>query len=221
MTEDWKTGPHQLTYRQTERTFGLVADALAKDVPDGLPSDILAAICDELLEASVPEEHKHQHRAGGGLDRRGNLLPAAAPRHQRLRRPRSLLGTPLRRGPGQDSELFFGYYASAVTMIREEHGPPVPELTRRMTVCSCHTDPARTLVPVLTAMPGHGIGLGDILADSGYAHRDAGAWALPLRQSGAQLVQDLHPSDRGPQGTHHGAIIANGNLYCPCHPARC
>jgi hypothetical protein len=87
-----------------------------------------------------------------------------------------------------------------------------------MTVCSCRHDPARALVPVLTAMPGHGIPPGDILADSGYAHRDAGAWAVPLRQSGAQLVQDLHPSDRGPRGTHHGAIIANGNLYCPATP---
>jgi hypothetical protein len=34
---DWKHGPHQLTYRQTERTFGLVADAVAKDEPGGLP----------------------------------------------------------------------------------------------------------------------------------------------------------------------------------------
>jgi len=33
----WKDGPHLLTYRQTERTFGLVTDALAKDEPDGLP----------------------------------------------------------------------------------------------------------------------------------------------------------------------------------------
>ena len=121
-------------------------------------------------------------------------------------------------GPGQDSELFFGYYASAATMMREEHGPPVAELARRMTVCSCRHDPARALVPVLTAMPGQGIGLGDILSDSGYAHRDADAWAIPLRQSGAQLIQDLHPSDRGPRGTHHGAIIANGNLYCPATP---
>ena len=63
-----------------------------------------------------------------------------------------------------------------------------------------------------------GIPLGDILADSGYAHRDAGAWALPLRRAGAQLVQDLHPHDRGPKGTHDGAIIANGNLYCPKTP---
>jgi hypothetical protein len=67
-------------------------------------------------------------------------------------------------------------------------------------------------------MPGQGIPLGDLLADSGYSYRDAGAWALPLRQAGAQLIQDLHPHDRGPKGTHHGAIIANGNLYCPATP---
>ena len=103
-------------------------------------------------------------------------------------------------------------------MTREEHGPPVAELAPRMTVSSCHTDPARALVPVLTAMPASGIPLGDMLADSGYAHRDADAWAIPLRAAGAQLIQDLHPSDRGPRGTHHGAIIANGNLYCPATP---
>ena len=38
MIADWKHGPHQLTYRQTERTFGLAADVLGKDAPDGLPS---------------------------------------------------------------------------------------------------------------------------------------------------------------------------------------
>jgi len=94
----------------------------------------------------------------------------------------------------------------------------VPELARRMTLSSCHLDPVRALAPVLTAMPGQGIPLGDITADSGYAHRDADAWAIPLRRAGAQLIQDLHPHDRGPQGTHHGAIIANGNLYCPATP---
>jgi hypothetical protein len=39
-----------------------------------------------------------------------------------------------------------------------------------------------------------------------------------LRAAGAQLVQDLHPHDRGPQGTFLGAIIANGNFYCPATP---
>jgi hypothetical protein len=103
-------------------------------------------------------------------------------------------------------------------MVADEHGQPVPELARRMTLTSCHPGPARALVPVLTRMPAAGIGLGDILADSGYAHRDAQAWAIPLRQAGAQLIQDLHPHDRGPQGTHQGAIIANGCLYCPATP---
>jgi hypothetical protein len=31
-------------------------------------------------------------------------------------------------------------------------------------------------------------------------------------------VQDLHPADRGPQGTHDGTIICNGSLYCPATP---
>ena len=195
VTEDWKTGPHQLTYRQTERTFGLVTGALAKDVPDGTPSEILARICDDLLEASIPEEHKTTSTALA-VDRTDLETFSRPPPHgtSDCADPEASWGHRKGGGPGQDSELFYGYYASAATMMREEHGPLVPELTRRMTVCSCRHDPARALVPVLTAMPGQGIPLGDILDDSGYAHRDAGAWAIPLRQAGAQLIQDLHPS---------------------------
>jgi hypothetical protein len=29
---------------------------------------------------------------------------------------------------------------------------------------------------------------------------------------------DLHPNDRGPQGTFAGAVLHNGNLYCPATP---
>ena len=216
---DWKYGPHRLTYRQTERTFGLVTGALAKDIPDGLPSARLQRICDDLLEASIPDEFKDASTslAVDWTDVETFSRPPSRGTRD-CADPEASWGHRSGGGPGQDSELFFGYYPSAATMMRDEHGPPVPELARRMTVCSCRHDPARALVPVLTAMPGDGIPLGDVLSDSGYAHRDAGAWALPLRQSGAELIQDLHPSDRGPRGTHHGAIIANGNLYCPATP---
>jgi hypothetical protein len=219
VTEDWKTGLHQLTYRQTERTFGLVTGALAKDHPDGTPSEILAAICDDLLEAGIPAEHKHASSALA-VDWTDVETFSRPPPHgtSDCADPEASWGHRNGGGPGQDSELFFGYYLSAATMMREEHGPPVPELARRMTLSSCHADPARAIVPVLTRMPGDGIPLGDILDDSGYAHRDAEAWAIPLRAACAQLIQDLHPSDRGPKGTHHGAIIANGNLYCPVTP---
>jgi hypothetical protein len=55
---EWKNGPHRLTCRQTERTFGLVADALGKDEPNGLPSGPLQRACDGLLEAGIMEEFK-------------------------------------------------------------------------------------------------------------------------------------------------------------------
>ena len=103
-------------------------------------------------------------------------------------------------------------------MMTDQNGHAIPELARRATLSSCRHDPVRVLAPVLTAMPGQGIPLGDVLADSGYSHRDAAARATPLRQAGGQLIQDLHPNDRGPEGTRDGAIISNGNLYCPQTP---
>ncbi len=216
---DWKHGPHLLTYRQTERTFGLVADAAGKDEPDGLPSDQLQGICDDLLEASVPEQFKDASRslAVDWTDLESFSRPPPA-RGGDCADPEASWGHRKNHLLRSVDELFFGYYFSAGIMMREENGPAVPELARRAILSSCRHDPVRALVPVLTAMPAAGIPLGDILADSGYAHRDAQAWALPLRAAGAALVQDLHPHDRGPKGTHHGAIISNGNLYCPQTP---
>ena len=219
VTEEWEHGPHQLTYRQVERTFGLVAKALGKDEPDGAPSGDLAAVLDDLLEASIPGQHKDAS-AALAADWTDTESWSRPPRHgtTECAGPEASWGHRNSSLPGPRGEMFFGFYLSAATMTREEKGPAVPEPARRMTLCSCRLDPARALVPVLTRMPRAGIALGDILDDSGYAHRDAAAWAIPLRQAGAQLIQDLHPSDRGPHGTHHGAIIANGSLYCPATP---
>ena len=216
---DWKHGPHLLTYRQTEYAFALAAAALGKDEPDGLPSGPLQRVCDDLLEAGIAEEFKNGSRslAVDWTDMESFSRPpprgtsdCADPEASWGHRKNNLLRS-------QD-ELFYGYYLSAGIMVPEENGPAVPELTRRATVSSPRHDPVRAFVPVLTALPGQGIPLGDILDDSGYAHRDADAWAVPLRQAGAQLVQDLHPHDRGPRGTHEGAVTANGNLYCPRTP---
>ena len=216
---DWKQGPHLLTYRQVERTFGLVADALAKDKPDGLPSAALQAACDDLLEASIPKEHKNASTALAvdwtDMETFSRPPPkgtsdCADPGASWGHRKNNLLRC--------EDELFYGYYLSAGIMMPEEHGRPVPEYGRRITLSSCRQDPVPALVPVLTALPAAGIPLGGILADSGYAHRIPANWAVPLRAAGAQLIQDLHPSDRGPHGTHHGAIISNGNLYCPDAP---
>jgi hypothetical protein len=219
VTTSWKTGPHQLTYRQVEHTFRLITAALAKDEPDGAPTQDLQAACDQLLEASIPAEHA-KNSAALAADWTDIESWSRPPRHGTTgcADPEAHWGHRNSNLPGPKGEMFFGYYLSAITMAREENGPAVPELARRMTVCSCALDPARALVPVLEKMPAEGIPLGDIIADSGYSHRVPADWATPLRRAGASLVQDLHPHDRGPQGTHHGAIIANGNLYCPATP---
>ena len=213
VTEEWKHGPHLLTYRQVERTFGLVVKALGKDEPGGAPSDVLASVLDDLLEASIPAQHKDASTALAA-DWTDMETFARPPRRgsTECAGPEASWGHRTSNLPGPRGEMFFGFYLSAGTMTREETGPAVPELARRMTLTSCRLDPARALVVVLTRMPAAGIRPGDILDDSGYAHRDAAAWAIPLRRAGAQLIQDLHPNDRGPRGTHQGAIIANGNL---------
>ena len=215
----WKNGPHLLTYRQAEYTFGLVTAALGKDEPDGQPSPSLQRVCDGLLEASVQAGFKVASSSlavdWSDLESFSRPPPAkggdcADPEASWGHRRNNLLH--------DEDELFFGYYLSDAVTVPDEHGPPVPELARRMTVSSCRCDPVPAFTPVLTAMPAAGIPLGDVLADSGYSHRVPRNWAAPLRQAGAALIQDLHPHDRGPRGTDQGAVIANGNLYCPCTP---
>ncbi len=216
---DWKDGPHLLTYRQAEYTFGLVARALGKDQPDGLPAPELQRARDDLLEVSVPEEFKDASRslAVDWTDLESFSRPP--PRGTSgCADPEASWGHRKNNLRHDEDELFFGYYLSDAVTVPDEPGPPVPELARRMTASSCRHDPVPAFTPVLTALPEHGVPLGDVLADSGYSHRVPQNWASPLRQAGAALVQDLHPHDRGPRGTYQGAVIANGNLYCPKTP---
>jgi hypothetical protein len=216
---DWNNGPHLLTYRQTEYTFRLVTGALGKDEPDGLPSPQLQAACNDLLEAGIPAQLKDASAslAVDWSDLQSFSRPPPA-KGGPCADPEASWGHRKDNLTGSQDELYFGYYLSAAVMAADEHGSPVPELARRATLSSCRHDPVPAFAPVLTAMPQDGIPLGDVLADSGYSHRIPQHWAAPLRQAGAQLIQDLHPHDRGPKGTHQGAVISNGNLYCPATP---
>ncbi len=205
--EDGKDGPHLLTYRQTERTFGLVAGALGDDHPGGLPAARLQRICDDLLEASIPEQFKDAGRslavdwtdlesfsrpppATGG--------PCADPEASWGHRKNNLLRS--------EDELFYGYYLSAGIMMRDENGPAVPEFARRATASSCRHDPVRALVPVLTAMPAAGIPLGDVLAE------------LRLRPPRRRWLGDPAPPGRG--ATHPGPPPPRPQTAAPKAPTK-
>ena len=145
---DWPRGPHLLTYRQTEYTFGLVTAALGKDEPDGLPSAALAGVCDSLLEASAPDEFKAASTslavdwtdlesfsrpppAKGG--------PCADPEASWGHRKNNLLRS--------EDELFFGYYFSDAIMMRDEGArlspswPAAPRCRRAGTTRSAPSPP--------------------------------------------------------------------------------
>ena len=117
VTEDWKAGPHQLSYRQAERTFGLITAALAKDTPDGTPSAALATVLDDLLEASIPDEHKNVSTALAADWTDVESFSRPPPRGSRTcADPEASWGHRTSNLPGPKGEMFFGYYLSAVTM---------------------------------------------------------------------------------------------------------
>jgi hypothetical protein len=254
----WNRGPHTLTYRQLEYTYRLIAKKLAKQKPDGSPSEALSDVLDRLLlEASVQAlgEPASSSYAVDWTDQEAwsrpppkpagerepptepvadnsqpaktetDIAPAVTPdahqqpeEHQRRSDREAAWGHRNTNHPARN-EMFYGYYLQAATTVKDEHGPDVPELVRRVLLTSCHVDPPPAFVPVLQRMAAAAIKIGDLLADSGYAYRVAEHWALPLRALGAQPIHDLHPNDRGTQGTHMGAICSNGNLYCPATPS--
>jgi len=138
----WKHGPHLLTYRQTEYTFGLIAGALAKDEPDGLPPAALARICDDLLEASIPAQFKDASAslAVDWTDLETFSRPPPA-KGGPCADPEASWGHRKNNLPGPDREFFYGYYASVGIMMPDEGGQPLPELARRATLCSCRHAP--------------------------------------------------------------------------------
>ncbi len=127
VTEDWHGRPHQLTYRQTEHTCRLIAKALSKDSPDGAPSDDLRAVCDQLLEASIPAARKNASTALAA-DWTDVETWSRPPRHgsTECADPEAAWGHRNSGLPGPKGEMFFGYYLSAAVMTREEDGPPCP-----------------------------------------------------------------------------------------------
>jgi integrase len=213
------TGWHQLTYRQVEYTFARITRALSQHTPDGTPSSLLCAVLDRLLEASVQicGAPTSTSLTVDWTDLETWARPPSSDGSRPSRDPEAAWGHRTTNHPSVN-ELFYGYYLQALTTVPDEHGPEVPELVRRIHLASCQHDPPAQIIPTLQRMTADGIPPGDLLADSGYSYRQPHTFALPLRALGVQLIVDLHPNDRGPKTTHHGAIAANGALYCPATP---
>jgi len=115
---DWRSGSHTLTYRQVERTFGLVVRVLDRVERDGCPSERLAELTDALMEASVPDEHK-QATSALAVDWTDHESWALAPHSDGITAdPDASWGHRRSHAIGTRDELFYGYYPQAATMVR-------------------------------------------------------------------------------------------------------
>jgi hypothetical protein len=120
--------PHLLTCRQAGHTFRLVVGALGKDQPDGVPAPELQRTCDDLLEASVPEEFKD---ASSSLAVDWSALESFSRPPPRgtsdCADPEASWGHRRNNLRHDEDELFFGWYLPDAIMVPDEQGPPVPE----------------------------------------------------------------------------------------------
>ena len=205
--------PASFSYRQVERTFGLVVGALAKEHPDGAP-DRAGDRARRPGRGVHPERGQESSTSfARGLDRRRDLRSAASESCSRRRGPRGHLGASERR-PGQRRSLL-RLLLSAATMVAARTSPGVPELMRRIMLSSSPLDPVVPPSCQPHDMVARGA-LGDMLNDSGYAHRRRALGPAPGARGPIWSWTSIPMT--GHRGTFRGAICFNGNLYCPSTP---
>jgi hypothetical protein len=180
----------------------------------------LETVTDALIDASVPAEYKYASSslAIDWTDHETWSRPRPKDDPEPSNDPDASWGHAKRNAPGAVEHLFFGYYAQVATMVKDDRGKGVPELVRGVEFLAPRHDPAAAMAEKLLRRSRNGLSFHDVLADCGYSNRNPENFARVIRQAGADLTIDLHPEDRGPKGTYKGAVVSNGNLFCPCTP---
>jgi hypothetical protein len=171
----------------------------------------------DLLEASIPEEFKNASTSLAvdwtDLETFSRPPPSrggdcAGPEASWGHRKNNLLRS--------EDELFYGYYLSAGIMMPGENSPAVPEFARRAVVVPARPGPRLRSRADRDARPG----------DPARRHPRRLRLRLPRRQRLGHPAQNRRrparpgpaPANSGPKGTHDGAVISNGSLYCPQTP---
>ena len=156
VTASWRGGSHELTYRQVEHTTRSLRAVFSAEASDGGPGRLLSAVVDALVEASISAALKE----GGDLavdwtDVETFARPGSAGRASVD--PDTSFGHRKGDAPGQEHEMFLGYYLQLATMVAEVGAPRIPELIRRMLLTSCRLDPPPAFVPVLARLFASGV----------------------------------------------------------------
>lgn len=210
----------KLTRRRDRQTW-LINKVIQASLK-GLPSPVWEQWTGGLAVDSTPVKTfaRHPHRTGLGKDRRV-VTHSADPD----------AGWYLREGDHGDIDslpdgstprrMLYGYEHSLVFMtpVSKAEKHLYPKLLLAM--APPHrpgTDPAghaiAALAEVAALTPRRGLVAGDLA----YTQARPESFALPLRALGYQPVIDYKSDQLGVQGSHHGALLIDGRLYCPAMP---
>jgi hypothetical protein len=119
----------------------------------------LETVMDALIDASVPEVYKDASRslAIDWTDHETWSRPRAKDDPQPANDPDASWGHAKRNAPGAIDHLFFGYYAQAATMVKDERGKDIPELVRAVVFLAPRHDPAAAIPSALLRRSGNGL----------------------------------------------------------------
>jgi hypothetical protein len=219
--------PEKVTYRHVNRLF----ITIVKHIESGASSDLTTqSIMDCMLDDSVPPALRdHPHYALDWTNIEAWARPTteshdSADRDAKWgwRSPKNPHSPPKDarpdRGSRRDDEFYFGYRLQALTMVRPDGGPDVPELVRRITFSHAKADQPRLSLGMLQRILDSGGTRGDVLADAEYMNSND--WTTTLHALGFAPVMDVNPQYLGPQGTYEGALLVDDQLLCPCTPKK-
>ncbi|MGH9083297.1 MAG: hypothetical protein ACRDWN_08140 [Acidimicrobiales bacterium] len=172
----------------------------------------LAGVPDELLTGTV-------HVAVDWTDHDTWSRPVAKDSVVFAADPQAKWGSRRNKAVGERRDPFFGYDRTTVTLLPKVGGEPVPEVVLFSDLLPASpTESANVWLAVdaIELLVAFGLSIGDVVVDMAYPLVPGFAERLVLL--GVKPVFHPHTADRGPHGTHKGAVMINGHPYCPMTP---
>lgn len=135
----------------------------------------------------------------------------------------------VREGDHRDSEdhkgrrktkIAWALEATIATMaqLNSGSGPKHPNLAIGFTMSKPGIDPGAMGIKVLTSIAARGYRPGYVGADRAYSGANPQGFHLPLKALGYSLVMDYRIDQLGRQMSSGGALLVEGNWYCPKMP---
>jgi hypothetical protein len=175
----------------------------------------LQDILDRLLAATMPAGV--QHGGSYAVDGTGTWSWARGKRRgQPTADPDARWGVKTAKS-GKD-ETYYGYELHSLVRINTLGADPArtPCIAERIVIRPASSNVTAPVLDLLADMQKDGLRLRDVVADRGYSYKLG--WTPGLHALGIDPIFDLHATQYGPRGSHHGARIVTGFPHCPAMP---